>query len=56
VVFVRVGFADQKNTGYGLGFIVFEGQEGLVSQVCAATTNGTLANHTFGIISGPSKL
>lgn len=46
---------DQKNTGCGLGSIVFEGQNGLVSQTSAATTNGTFGNQTFGITSGTSN-
>ncbi len=52
MVFVGVGFADQNNTGCGLGSIVFEGKEGLVSQTCAATFNGICANQLFGITSG----
>ena len=47
--------ADQKNTGCGLGTIVFEGNEGLMSQTCAVTTNGTFGNQTFGITSGTSN-
>ena len=43
---------DPKNTGCGLGSIVWEGQNGLVSQTFAATTNGTFGNQTFGITSG----
>ena len=43
---------DQNNTGCGLGTMVFEGQDGLASQVLAVTTNGTFANQTFGITSG----
>lgn len=46
---------DQKNTGCGLGSMVFEGQNGLVSQTFAATTNGTFGNQTFGITSGTSN-
>jgi hypothetical protein len=55
MVFVGVSFADQNNTGCGLGSIVFEGKEGLVSQICAATFNGTFGNQTFGITSGTSN-
>jgi len=55
MVFVGVGFADQANTGCGLGSIVFEGKEGLVSQTCAATFNGTFGNQTFGITTGTSN-
>jgi hypothetical protein len=50
-----VVWADQKNYGCGLGSIVFEGNDGLISQVSAATTNGTFGNQTFGITSGTSN-
>ena len=46
---------DPKNTGCGLGSMLFEGQNGLVSQTFAATTNGTFGNQTFGITSGTSN-
>ena len=46
---------DPKNTGCGLGSIVWEGHNGLVSQTFAATTNGTFGNQTFGITSGTSN-
>jgi hypothetical protein len=49
------GAVDQKNTGCGLGSMAWEGQDGLVSQTFAATTNGTLGNQTFGITSGTSN-
>jgi hypothetical protein len=55
MVFVGVGLADQNNYGCGLGSIVFQGQDGLVSQVCAATFNGTSGNQTFGITTGTSN-
>jgi hypothetical protein len=46
-------YADkQHNVGIGLGTQVFEGHDGLVSQVCAATTNGSFGNQTFAISSG----
>ena len=48
-------FADRSNTGCGLGSVIFEGKDGLVSQVCAVTTNGTFGNQTFGISSGTSN-
>lgn len=48
-------WADQKNYGCGLGSIAFEGNDGLISQVSAATTNGTFGNQTFGITSGTSN-
>ncbi len=44
--------AIQSNTGCGLGTMIWEGKDGLLSQVCAATTNGTFGNQTFGITSG----
>ena len=46
---------NQKNTGCGLGSIVFQGNDGLLFQVLAATTNGTCGNQTFGITSGTSN-
>lgn len=49
------GAVDQRNTGCGLGSMVFEGQNGLVSQTFAVTTNGTFGNQTFGITSGTSN-
>ncbi len=56
VVLSGVGWAvDPKNTGCGLGSIAWEGQNGLMSQTLAATTNGTFGNQTFGITSGTSN-
>jgi hypothetical protein len=52
---VSVAGADQKNTGCGLGSMAFEGQNGLMSQTFAVTTNGTFGNQTFGITSGTSN-
>jgi hypothetical protein len=40
------------NTGCGIGTLIFEGKDGLLSQVCAVTTNGIFGNQTFGITSG----
>ena len=48
-------FADQKNYGCGLGSMAFEGNDGLISQVSAATTNGSFGSQTFGITSGTSN-
>ncbi len=46
----------QKNTGCGLGSVLFEGSnDSLLFQVFAATTNGTFGNQTFGITSGTSN-
>lgn len=62
VVSGTVCMASQSNTGCGLGSLIFKGQEGLLFQVLAVTTNGTFGNQTFGISSGtlncsqPSKL
>jgi len=44
--------ANQKNIGCGLGTLVMKGNDGLVYQVLAVTTNGTCGNQTFGITSG----
>ena len=56
VVLSGVGWAvDPKNTGCGLGSLAFEGQNGLLSQTLAATTNGIFGNQTFGITSGTSN-
>jgi hypothetical protein len=53
VVLSGVSWAvDPKNTGCGLGSLAFEGQNGLMSQTAAATTNGSFGNQTFGITSG----
>ncbi|MBI3581553.1 MAG: DUF3015 family protein [Nitrospinae bacterium] len=38
--------------GCGVGSIIFQGKNDKVSQVLAATTNGTLGNGTFGISTG----
>lgn len=40
------------NTGCGLGSMVMQNQNTVVTQVLAATTNGTFGNQTFGITSG----
>ncbi len=50
--FVGAAHANRNNTGCGLGTIIFEGKDGLISQICAATTNGSFGNQTFGITSG----
>jgi hypothetical protein len=56
VTFAGIGFtAPKENVGCGLGYIVFKGKDGLLSQTCAATTNGTFGNQTFGITSGTSE-
>lgn len=45
-------YADQSNTGCGFGSLMFEGKDGLLSQVCAATFNSSFGSQTFGITSG----
>ncbi|MEK7414653.1 MAG: DUF3015 family protein [Planctomycetota bacterium] len=42
----------RDNVGIGLGTVIFEGNDGLLSQVCAATTNGCFGNQTFAITTG----
>lgn len=42
----------KSNCGCGLGTMVMEGQDGLVFQVLAATTNALFGNQTFGISTG----
>lgn len=44
-------FAD-TGPGCGWGSMIFEGKDGLVSNVLAATTNGILGNQTFGMTTG----
>ena len=41
--------------GCGLGALVFTNENDQVSQVLAATTNGTFGSQTFGITSGTSE-
>lgn len=40
------------STGCGLGSTLWAGKTGLVPQVLAVTTNGTLGSQTFGITTG----
>ncbi len=48
-----LAYADkQHNVGIGLGTEIFRGHDGLASQVCAATTNGSFGNQTFAITTG----
>jgi len=50
-----VGNGDlQDNVGIGLGTMLFKGEDGLISQVSAATTNASFGNQTFAISSGTS--
>lgn len=47
-------FANQENTGAGLGHVIFEGQDGFISQTTAATTNGSTYSQLLGITFGTS--
>ncbi len=51
LAFSSVAFAN-SNTGCGLGSLVIQNQDTVVTQVLAVTTNGTSGNQTFGITSG----
>lgn len=42
----------EQNVGVGVGTMIFKGQDGLLSQICAATTNGIFGNQTFAITTG----
>lgn len=42
------------STGCGLGSMAWRGQNGVIPQILAVTTNGTFGNQTFGISSGTS--
>jgi len=44
--------ADGTGPGCGVGTMIFKGQQGILPQTLAGTTNGTLANQLFGISSG----
>ena len=44
--------APRENVGVGLGTIVFEDHDGLMSQTCAVTTNAIFCNGLFAITSG----
>ncbi|MBW1988681.1 MAG: DUF3015 family protein [Deltaproteobacteria bacterium] len=46
------GFAGQMNYGCGVGSMIMENNDSLVSQTLAVTTNGILCNQFFGITSG----
>ncbi|KAK3603990.1 hypothetical protein CHS0354_026786 [Potamilus streckersoni] len=41
-----------SSAGCGLGSTIFQGKDGLVFNVLAATTNGTSGNQTFGMTTG----
>ncbi len=55
VFMIASGYAEgilEENCGCGLGTMIFEGQDGVLSQTLAVTTNGFFANNLFGITSG----
>lgn len=45
-------FAADTGPGCGVGTMIFEGKQGPVFHILAATTNGILGNQTFGMTSG----
>lgn len=45
-------FAEASGAGCGAGTIIFKGQQGILPQTLAATTNGSFANQLFGMSSG----
>jgi len=47
-----MAMAQDNVGGCGVGSMIFKGQKGVVPQVLAVTTNGTLGNQTFGISTG----
>jgi hypothetical protein len=56
--FMTIGLAyagQRENCGCGWGTMLFDGKDGLVQQVLAATTNGFLGSQTFGISSGTAE-
>ncbi len=55
LMLATAGFAGQNNYGCGLGSMVFENNNTVMSQTLAATTNGTFASQIFGITSGTSN-
>lgn len=44
----------KSGPGCGLGYMLFQGQRGVLPQILAATTNGTFGNQTFGMTTGTS--
>ncbi len=42
----------EDNCGCGVGTILFEGHDGVISQTLALTTNGIFWNQLFGVTSG----
>lgn len=46
------GMAAETGPGCGWGSMIFDGKEGVVFHVLAATTNGSFGNQTFGMTSG----
>ncbi len=47
--------ANQENYGCGLGSMMIDNNESLISQTFAATLNGCFANQLFGMSSGTSN-
>jgi hypothetical protein len=55
ITFSGIAFANQSNTGCGLGSMIFSGKSGLISQTLAITTNNIFGSQTFGITTGTSN-
>jgi len=55
VLFSPAVFADQRNFGCGLGSMMIDNNESLVSQTVAASLNGCFGSQVFGITSGTSN-
>lgn len=52
LLMVSASVMADSGPGCGWGAMAFEGKDGTVSHVLAATTNGTFGNQTFGMTSG----
>lgn len=52
LVISSASFAAHGPAGCGLGSVLFEGKDGTMFNVLAATFNGTSGNQTFGMSSG----
>ena len=53
IIAAPLAYADlESNVGVGLGTAIFEGHDGLISQIAASSTNQIFFNQAFAIISG----
>lgn len=55
MLFSPTVFADQENYGCGLGSMMIDNNDSLVSQTIAASLNGCFGSQLFGISSGTSN-